>query len=137
MVGNKVVPHVLFILVNTGVCCYCPRNMFTELSQGCWSSRYKNLFTYEVSSSTVVFFVSYMHVHAPYVLFVVFIVYISYMTMFAGTQSFISLRSFMVVSAVVSELCESNQNKKEEDSKIGYFQFNTFPGYHFLIRGTF
>ena len=41
----------------------------------------------------------------------------------------------MFVSAVVSELCESNQNKeekKEEEEKkseIGYFQFNTFSGY--------
>ena len=41
----------------------------------------------------------------------------------------------MRVSAAVSELHESNQNKKEKEEKkknsseIGYFQFNTFPGY--------
>ena len=54
------------------------------------------------------------------------------MTLFVGSQSFISLPSFMFVSAVVSELRESNQNKEKEknnNSEIGYFQFNTFPGY--------
>ena len=58
------------------------------------------------------------------------------MTLFIGSQSFISLPSFMCVSAAVSELRESNQNKKEKkekekknNSEIGYFQFNTFPGY--------
>ena len=48
---------------------------------------------------------------------------------FVGSQSFISLPSFMFVSAAV---CESNQNKEENEknnSEIGYFQFNTFPGY--------
>ena len=54
------------------------------------------------------------------------------MTLFVGSQSFISLPSFMRVSAAVSELRESNQNKKEKEKKknseIGYFQFNTFPG---------
>ena len=39
------------------------------------------------------------------------------MTLFIGSQSFISLPSFMFVSAVVSELRESNQNKKEEEKK--------------------
>ena len=53
------------------------------------------------------------------------------MTLFVGSQSFISLPSFMFVSAVVSELCKSNQNKEKEKKKseLGYFQFNTFPGY--------
>ena len=46
------------------------------------------------------------------------------MTLFVGSQSFISLPSFMHVSAAVSELRESKEN-----SEIGYFQFNTFPGY--------
>ena len=53
-----------------------------------------------------------------------------HMPMFVGSQNFISLPSFMFVSAAVSELCELNQNKKEKkNSEIGYFQFNTFPGY--------
>ena len=56
------------------------------------------------------------------------------MTLFVGSQSFISLPSFMFVSAAVSGLRKSNQNKKQEEkeeknSEIGYFQFNTFPGY--------
>ena len=48
------------------------------------------------------------------------------MPMFVGSQSFISLPSFMFVSAVVSEICES---KEKKDSEIDYFQFNTFPGH--------
>ena len=46
------------------------------------------------------------------------------MTMFVTSQSFISLPSFMFVSAVVSEIHELNQNKKFEN---GNFQFITFP----------
>ena len=45
-----------------------------------------------------------------------------------GSQSFISLPSFMFVSAVVSEICESQDKEKEKkNSEIDYFQFNTFP----------
>ena len=57
------------------------------------------------------------------------------MPMFVGLQSFISLPSFMFVSAVVSEICESKEKKEKEkkkkkkNSEIDYFQFNTFPGY--------
>ena len=52
------------------------------------------------------------------------------MPMFIGSQSFISLPSFMFVSAVVSEIRElkEKKKKKEENSEIDYFQFNTFPG---------
>ena len=55
--------------------------------------------------------------------------------MFVGLQSFISLPSFMFVSAVVSEICESKEKKekkkkkKKKNSEIDYFQFNTFPGH--------
>ena len=83
----------------------------------------------------MVFFVSYIHVYTCplYNVFldafvVVFqeIVHIFQfnMTLFVGSQSFISLPSFMFVSAAVSELRESNQNK-EKKSEIGNFQFNT------------
>ena len=57
------------------------------------------------------------------------------MPMFVGSQSFISLPSFMFVSAVVSEICESKEKEKKEKkekknySEIDYFQFNTFPGH--------
>ena len=57
------------------------------------------------------------------------------MHMFVGSQSFISLPSFMFVSAVVSEICESKEKEKKEkkkkkkNSEIDYFQFNTFPGH--------
>ena len=48
------------------------------------------------------------------------------MHMFVGSQSFISLPSFMFVSAVVSEIRES---KEKKNSEIDYFQFNTLPGH--------
>ena len=51
-----------------------------------------------------------------------------HMPMFVGSQSFISLPSFMFVSAVVSEICESKE-KEKKNSEIDYFQFNTFPGH--------
>ena len=47
------------------------------------------------------------------------------MPMFIGSQSFISLPSFMFVSAVISEIRELKE-KKEKNSEIDYFQFNTF-----------
>ena len=52
------------------------------------------------------------------------------MPMFVGSQSFISLPSFMFVSAVVREIHELKEKKeKKNNSKIDYFQFNTFPGH--------
>ena len=54
------------------------------------------------------------------------------MPMFVGSQSFISLPSFMFVSAVVSEireLKEKENKEKEKNSEIDYFQFNTFPAH--------
>ena len=56
------------------------------------------------------------------------------MPMFVESQSFISLPSFMFVSAAVSEIRESNRKKKKEkknNSAIDYIQFNTFPGHIF------
>ena len=52
------------------------------------------------------------------------------MPMFVGSQNFISLPSFMFVSAVVSEIRElkkKEEKEKEKNSEIDYFQFNTFP----------
>ena len=59
------------------------------------------------------------------------------MPMFVGSQSFISLPSFMFASAVVSQIRESKEKKEKEkaekekkkNSEIDYFQFNTFPGH--------
>ena len=48
------------------------------------------------------------------------------MPMFVGSQSFISLPSFMFVSAVVSEIRELKK-KEKKNSEIDSFQFNTFP----------
>ena len=50
------------------------------------------------------------------------------MPMFVGSLSFISLPSFMFVSAVVSEIRELKE-KEKNNSEIDYFQFNTFPGH--------
>ena len=51
--------------------------------------------------------------------------------MFGGSQSFISLPSFLFVSAVVSEIRELKEKEKEKkkNSEMDYFQFNTFPGH--------
>ena len=50
------------------------------------------------------------------------------MPMFVASQSFISLPSFMFVSAVVSEIRELKKEKEEKNSEMDYFQFNTFLG---------
>ena len=51
------------------------------------------------------------------------------MPMFVGSQSFISLPSFIFVSAVVSEICESKEKEKEKkNSEIDYFQLTPFLG---------
>ena len=110
--------------------------MFTELSLGCWSSEHRNLSMYQVSPSTVFLF-SYMHIHAPFIMYCLrlFVVVCccfprTKLPMFVGSQSFISLPSFMFVSAVVSEIRElKEKEKKEKNSEIDYFQFNTFPGH--------
>ena len=39
------------------------------------------------------------------------------MPMFVGSQSFISLPSFMFVRAVVSEICESKEKKEKKKEK--------------------
>ena len=53
------------------------------------------------------------------------------MPMFVGSPSFISLPSFMFVSAVVNEIRElkEKEEKKKNNSEIDYFHFNTFPGH--------
>ena len=106
--------------------------MFTELSLGCWSSGHRNLSMYQVSPSTVFFVISYMHIHAPFImyclrLFVVVLNILLNMPMFVGSQSFISLPSFMFVSAVVSEIRELKEKKKEKkknNSEIDYFHLS-------------
>ena len=110
--------------------------MFTELSLGCWSSGHRNLSMYQVSPSTVIFFISYMHIHAPFIMYCLrlFVVFcccfpINKLPMFVVLQSFISLPSFMFVSAVVSEIRELKKEKEEKNSEMDYFQFNTFPGH--------
>ena len=50
------------------------------------------------------------------------------MTMFITSQSFISLPSFMFVSAAVSEIHDLNQNKEEKFENVN-FQFTTFPSH--------
>ena len=51
------------------------------------------------------------------------------MILFIGSQSSISLPSFMFVNAAVSEIRELNQSKENMNSEIDYIQFNTFPGH--------
>ena len=47
--------------------------------------------------------------------------------MFVGSQSYISLPSFMFVSAMVSEIRELKKEKRKSELTIS--QFNTFPGH--------
>ena len=91
--------------------------MFTEHSLGCWSSAYRNLSMYQVSSSTVFFFVSYMHIHAHVLVEVVCCCFklFTYFPMFVGSQSFISLPSFMFVCAVVSEIRKLKEKKEKNN----------------------
>ena len=97
--------------------------MFTELLLGCWSSGHKNLSMHQVSPSTVFFFISYMHLHAPFIMYCLRFVVVFQeinclnMPMFVGSQSFISLPSFMFVSAVVSEIRELKEKEEEKEEK--------------------
>ena len=43
--------------------------IFTELSLGCCLSGHRNLYLYQGSSSTVFFFVSYVHIHVPFIMY--------------------------------------------------------------------
>ena len=87
--------------------------MFTELSLGYWSSGHRDLYTYQVSSS-IVFFLCQLHVHTcPHYNLLLEVVCCCFpivlnMTLFIGSQNFISLPSLVFVSAPVSELREWN-----------------------------
>ena len=61
-----------------------------------------------------------MHIHVPFIMYCSLLFSnLLNMTMFIGSQSFISLPSFVFVSAPVSELCELKQNKeKKKNSEI-------------------
>ena len=88
---------------------------------------------YQVSSSTVFFFVVHAHTYIFIINVLVevfFGVYITLtMMMFVGSQSSISLPSFMFISAAVSEIRESNRKKKkEEENEMGTCIY-TFPGH--------
>ena len=80
----------------------------------------------QVSSSTVFFFVTYIHIlHVPFItycsrLFAVVFQEMNclHMTLFIGSQSYISTPSFTFVSAAVSEIRQVNQNKKEKNNTI-------------------
>ena len=95
--------------------------MSTELSLGCWSSGHRNLSMYQVSPSTVFFYQLHAHTCPLYnvLLEVVCCCFprinclhiLLNMPMFIGSQSFISLPSFMFVSAVVSEIRELKEKK--------------------------
>ena len=106
---------------------------FTELSLGCWLSGHKNVYMYQVSSSCL----CQLHTLTCPLYNVLLEVVCCFprnelfinMTLFIGSQSYISPPSFMFVSAAVSEIHELNQKKKkkkkekEKKSEIGYFPF--------------
>ena len=67
---------------------------------------------------------------------VLLIVISKHMTLFVGSQSFISLPSFMFVSAAVSEI-HTRIEPEQEGGGGGEFQFKTFPGHIFLPEVPF
>ena len=120
--------------------------MFTELSLGCWSSGHRNLSMYQVLSSTMFFFVSYMHIHAPFIMYCSSCCFprnniLLNMPVFVGSQSFISLPSFMFVSAVVSEIRELKKKRRRIIIlKLTISNLTPFLGIyltHFLTRGIY
>ena len=106
--------------------------MFTVLSLGSWSSVHRYLSMYQVSSSTMFFFVSYMYNTCPLYNVLLEVVCCCFprnkLFMFVGSQSFLSLPSFMFVSAAVSEIHELNQNKKKEKLKLAISKLSPFQG---------
>ena len=131
--------HTIHNLLAEDVC-YYPRNtMFTELSLRCWSSRPRNGPRYRVSFSTVVFLVSYMHIHMPikmYWLRLFFVVFremhILTMTMFIRSQSFISLTCLLVLQLV--RYASQTGTRRREFAK---WLFSHFLGIYFFTRVTF
>ena len=89
--------------------------MFTELSLGCWSSGHKNLSMYQVSLSTVFFFISYMHIHAHFIMYCLRLFVVVF-------QEINCLHTFSAVVSEVRELKEKEKKKKNNS-------FNTFPGH--------
>ena len=90
--------------------------MFTELSLGCLSSGHRNVASFVFHSA----FLCELHAHTCPLYNVLFEVLcccfpkiivniLLNMPMFIGSQSFISLPSFMFVTALVSEIRESRQ----------------------------
>ena len=105
-----------------------------KFSLCCWSSGHRNLS--QVLSFTVFSFVNYIHIHMPlrmywprlflwfskkYSVYIILTV-----TMFVTSQSFISLPSFMFVSAAVSEIHNLNRTRRTRSLKT-VIQFTTFP----------
>ena len=98
--------------------------MFTELSLGCWLSGHRNLYIYQVLSSKVFFFVSYMQIHVPFIMYCLrlFVVKKEIVYILLNMMLFVGSQSFMFVSATVSEIRELNQKKKKKNySEIDYF----------------
>ena len=79
----------------------------------------------QVSSSTVFFFVTYIHTCPRYNVLLEVVcccfprneLFIN-MTLFVESQSYISIPSFMFFSAAVIEIRKLNQNKKEKNNTI-------------------
>ena len=68
-----------------------------------------------VSSSTLFFFVRYVHIHVPFIMYCsrFFVDVLSRnLTLFVGSQNFVPLQSIMFVNAVVSDVRDLNRNKK-------------------------
>ena len=94
---------------------------------------------HQVSSSTMFFFVSYMHIHIPTIMYCsrLFVNCFPSNTLKHDVVCWVTELHLMFVSAAVSEIHEWNQNKKKMNSEIG----NLTPSLgiqfaYFLTRGT-
>ena len=104
---------------------------------------------YQVSSSTVFFFVSYIHIHVPFITYCsrLFTVVFQEMNCLHTFKHDVvcqvtELPSFMFVSAAVAEIHDLNQNKKKERRRrrileLAISNLTTFLGPIFYPEGTY
>ena len=126
------------------------RNMtFTEPSLGCWSSGHRNLSKYQVSSSTVFFFVSYMHIQAPFIMYCsrLFVVVLQEINCLqtclcssghrASSLYQVSCLSVLWLVRYVSRTGKRRRRRRRRILKLTISNLTPFLGIYFLTRGTF
>ena len=106
---------------------------------GCWSSEHRNLYRYQVSSFTMFFFVSYMHIHIPIIMYCsrLFVVVFQEINCFHAfkhdvvrrvTELHLSTTFLYQVSCLLVLRLVSNASGTRK-RRILKFQFKTFPSH--------